>query len=75
MNMKMVHMVAYVLLWVGGINWGLMGLLDLNLVMMVLGAWPEVEKLVYILVGLSAVYTLATHMSYCMICSGKSKKK
>lgn len=75
MNMKMVHMVAYVLLWVGGINWGLMGLLNMNLVQMVLGSWPMVENLVYILVGLSAVYTLATHMSYCMVCSGKSKKK
>ncbi len=75
MNMKLVHMIAYVLLWVGGINWGLVGLLDLNLVTMVLGNWPMLENLVYILVGLAAVYTLATHMSYCMICSGKSKKK
>lgn len=69
--MKTLHMVAYALLWVGGLNWGLVGLLDLNLVMMVLGEWPMLEKLVYILVGLSAVYSVATHMGDCKVCSKK----
>ncbi len=69
--MKALHMVAYVLLWVGGLNWGLMGLLDINLVNMVLGSSMMLEKLVYILVGLSAVYSLATHMNDCKICSKK----
>ena len=71
MNMKTLHMVAYVLLWVGGLNWGLVGLLDIDLVMMVFGGWPMLVKLVYILVGLSAVYSLATHMGDCKVCSKK----
>ena len=71
MNMKTLHMVAYVLLWVGGLNWGLVGLLDLNLVTMVFGDWPMLVQLVYILVGLSAVYSLATHMGDCKVCSKK----
>ena len=73
--MKNLHMLAYVLLWVGGINWGLVGLMDLNLVMMLLGDWPMLEKIVYVVVGLAAVYTAATHMGECKVCgSGKGKK-
>ncbi len=68
--MKMLHMVAYLLLWVGGINWGLMGLFNFNLVES-LGLPGGLVNLVYILVGLSAVYTLATHMGDCKVCSKK----
>ncbi|MEK7166113.1 MAG: DUF378 domain-containing protein, partial [Patescibacteria group bacterium] len=52
-------MVAFTLVIVGAVNWGLVGLLDYNLVGMVLGSWPAVEKLVYVLVGASAVYLVA----------------
>jgi len=70
-KMKALHMAAYTLLWVGGLNWGLVGLFQFNLVETVLGAWPTVVTLVYILVGVSAVYTAATHMGDCKVC-GKS---
>lgn len=66
-------MIAYVLLWVGGLNWGLAGLLDMNLVNQLLGSMPELERLVYILVGAAAVYTLATHMNDCRVCGKKGK--
>ncbi len=69
--MKMFHMAAFTLLVVGGLNWGLWALLNFNLVNTVLGAWPMVEKLVYILVGVSAVYIAATHMADCKTCSSK----
>lgn len=68
--MKMLHMIAYLLLWVGGINWGLIGLFKFNLVE-ALGLPAGIVSLVYILVGLSAVYTLATHMGDCKVCSKK----
>lgn len=69
--MNKLHMAAYTLLWVGGLNWGLVGLFDLNLVNMLVGTWPVVEKLVYILVGASAIYTLVTHKEYCKFCGTK----
>lgn len=72
--MKNVHMAAYTLLWVGGINWGLVGLFGFNLVEMLFGGMPALVNLVYVLVGASAVYSAATHMSDCKIC-GSSKKK
>lgn len=66
--MKNLHMVTFTLLIVGGLNWGLMALFNFNLVSTVLGAWPMVEKLVYVLVGASAVYLAATHMGDCKAC-------
>jgi len=68
-DMKALHMVAFTLLVVGGLNWGLWALFNFNLVNTVLGAWPTLEKLVYILVGVSAVYIGATHMSDCKLCA------
>lgn len=68
--MKYLHMVAYLLLWVGGLNWGLVGLFQFNLVA-ALGLPVAVEQLVYVLVGLSAIYTFATHMSECKVCRMK----
>ena len=61
-------MVAFILLVVGGINWGLVGLSGFNLVETVLGSWPMLVKIVYILVGLSAVYELLTHKQNCTMC-------
>lgn len=75
--MKALHLIAYILLWVGGLNWGLIGLggfmgADWNIVHMVLGAWPTVEWVVYVLVGLSALWTLIGHRKECKMCSAGS---
>jgi hypothetical protein len=56
--MKGMMMFTYWLLVIGGLNWGLVGLFDYNLVSGLFGSWPMVERIVYILVGLSAVYML-----------------
>ena len=68
-SMKLAHAVTFLLVVVGALNWGLIGLLNFNLVKMVLGSWPMVETLVYVLVGASAVYLLATHKNDCKTCS------
>ena len=71
--MKNLHMAACMLLWVGGLNWGLVGLFNFNLVSALFGAWPMVVTWVYILVGASAVYVASSHMTDCKICSSKKK--
>lgn len=63
-------MVAMVLLIVGGLNWGLVGLggflgQNLNVVNMLLGSWPQVEWVVYILVGLAAVWSIFSCKKMC----------
>lgn len=63
-------MAAFVLTVVGGLNWGLVGLFNYNLVSSLLGT-TGVEKLVYILVGASALYIGLTHMSDCKMCAKK----
>lgn len=60
--MKNLNMVALVLVVVGGLNWGLVGLLNLNLVTTLLGT-GMLTNLVYDLVGLSAVYVAYTSFS------------
>lgn len=62
MNPKTINKFAYILVLVGGINWGLIGLLKLNLVTSLLGA-TGLEDIIYILVGVSAVYLIATYNS------------
>lgn len=69
--MKELHMAAITLVVVGALNWGLVGLLNYNLVEGLLDAWPGLVKLVYLLVGASAVYIGATHMNDCKTCSKK----
>ncbi len=64
-------MVAFILLIVGGLNWGL-SVFGWNVVEMLLGSWPAVVNLVYVLVGLSAVYEIATHKANCRMCGGSA---
>ncbi len=54
-----VHQVSLVLLVIGGLNWGLVGLGGWNVVNMLLGGVPVVERVVYVLVGLAAVAVLS----------------
>lgn len=54
---------AYALIMIGAINWGLIGLIETDLIDKVLGEWPEVVRVVYSLVGISAVYMLLKHRS------------
>jgi hypothetical protein len=58
--MEMIELIALILVLVGGLNWGLVGLLNLNLVTLILGSVPILVKIVYDLVGLSALYIAYT---------------
>lgn len=55
---KWIELLATLLVVVGAINWGLVGLLGMNLVSTLVGAWPLVERVVYILVGVSGLWLL-----------------
>lgn len=65
--------ISHVLVLVGALNWGLVGAWNFNLVETLFGAWPMVVKVLYILVGLSAlcgVAAMAKHAGKCGSCSG-----
>lgn len=59
-KMSTMDMVSMWLLIIGGLNWGLVGLggfmkSDLNLVNMIFKSIPELEWIIYILVGIAAI--------------------
>jgi len=54
--MEMIELIALILVLIGGLNWGLVGLLNIDLVAVILGSVPILAKIVYDLVGLSAIY-------------------
>ncbi|MEK7613888.1 MAG: DUF378 domain-containing protein [Patescibacteria group bacterium] len=66
--MKYAHAVSFILVIIGGLNWGLMAF-GYNAVHMLVGGLGGVEQIVYILVGLSALYLVFTHKKDCKQCS------
>jgi uncharacterized membrane protein YuzA (DUF378 family) len=56
--MKALNLTTLILLIIGGINWGLVGLFDFDLVAAIFGADAALTNLIYALVGLSALYQL-----------------
>jgi hypothetical protein len=52
--------VALVLLVVGGLNWGLVGLFNFDLVAAIFGDMSALSRIVYTVVGVCAVYVIAT---------------
>ena len=58
--MKVFNTIALVLTVIGGINWGLIGIFDYNLVDSIFGAGSILAQIIYIVVGITAVWTLVT---------------
>jgi uncharacterized protein len=55
--MEWVTLIATLLLIIGGLNWGLIGLANFNVVTAIFGD-SVITKIIYILVGLSALWAL-----------------
>lgn len=65
------HKLAFILVVVGGLNWLLVGLFNTDVGAWIGGMDSIQAKIVYILVGLSALYMLFTHKRACKECEGK----
>jgi len=55
---KALSTTALVLVIIGGLNWGLVGLFDYNLVDSLFGVGSALARIVYVLVGLAALYSI-----------------
>ena len=53
-----VDLIALILVIVGGLNWGLVGLLNFDLVATIFGAGSMLARIVYLLVGIAALYMI-----------------
>ena len=71
--MKIVHYIGFCLLVIGGLNWGLVGAFHFNLVEKIFGT-GSLTTIIYVLVGLSAVYIGVTHPKDCRVCKGDGSK-
>lgn len=66
--MKALHTITWILIIVGGLNWLLFGLFGWDIGAYLGGMSGTVAKVIYILVGLSAIYEIATHKQNCRLC-------
>ena len=60
--MRKFYWITLILLVVGGLNWLLVGLFDFDLVAAIFGDMSALSRLVYVVVGLSAIAVLALSM-------------
>ena len=56
--MRAINLLTLALVIVGGLNWGLVGAFDFDLVAAIFGPMSALSRLVYTLVGLSALYQI-----------------
>ena len=57
--MKLLDTISLALLIIGGINWGLVGLFQFNLVDSIFGTLSILSRIIYCLVGISGIYSLS----------------
>ena len=66
--MKWLHKIAVLLLIVGGLNWGLYALTGWEIGALFGGMQAFISRIIYILVGLSAIFVIVTHKGSCKDC-------
>lgn len=69
--MKGFHIITFILLVVGGLNWLLQGLFGWDIGQIFGGQDALISRIIYILVGISAVVELFSHKKSCMFCEKK----
>jgi len=68
--MKFLYLLAFLLTFVGALNWGFIGIFDCNLVSYFFGTCcPQIEMAIYTIVGISALLSLFERLS----CSNEKK--
>jgi len=66
--MKALHSIAFVLVIIGGLNWLLVGVASWDVGALFGGQAEVISRIIYILVGLSAILLAVTHKSSCKNC-------
>lgn len=68
--MKSPHTITFILLIIGGLNWLLVGIMGQDIGQMFLGGQgATISRVIYILVGLAAIYEVASHKKMCKNCN------
>ena len=59
-KMNALDWVAMVLMIIGGLNWGLVGLINFDVVAALFGTQTPVSRILYVVIGLAALYSIYT---------------
>lgn len=62
------HTITFILLVIGGLNWLLVGAFGWDVGQLFGGQAATISRIVYILVGLSALYEMFSHKKNCKMC-------
>lgn len=57
--MRILRAIVLTLVIIGGINWGLIGLFDFNLVDFIFGTMSLTSRIIYTLVGVAGIWAIA----------------
>lgn len=70
--MKGLHIIAFILLIIGGLNWLLVGVTGWDIGNIFGGQGALVSRVIYALVGLAAIAEIVTHKTNCKACPAGS---
>jgi len=73
--MKPIHVITFFLLVIGGLNWLLVGVTGWDVGVLFGGQAAPISRMIYVLVGLSALVTVATHPKDCKTCKKEEGSK
>lgn len=60
LDMRVLKIISYIFVIIGALNWGLVGLFNIDLVALLFGEMTLLARIVYITVGVSAIVSLIT---------------
>ena len=63
------HKLTFILLIIGGLNWLLVGAISWDIGQLLGGMGALIPRIIYVLVGLSAIYEIVSHKNLCKMCS------
>ncbi len=64
-----IHMLTFLLLVVGGLNWLMVGLFKWEIADLFGGQSNMISRAIYLVVGLAAVYEVVMHKKNCAVCT------
>lgn len=57
---KLINQIALILVILGGLNWGIIGLVDSNIIKILFSTFPLLERSIYIIVGIASLWVAYT---------------
>lgn len=68
------HFITFLLLIIGGLNWLLMGIFSWDIGNLFGGMDAVISRVIYIVIGLAAIYELVSHKKSCKMCEKPAAK-